>query len=69
MQDQNETLRANAEQRDQASSESTSISDVTCALKDDNGIALDANREVRVKLYIGQVTLVPPPPTPPLLIM
>ena len=62
MQDQNETLRANAEQRDQASSESTSISDVTRALKDDNGVVLDANREVRVKLYIGQVKWPPPFP-------
>ena len=59
VQDQNETLRTNAERRDQVSSEATSINDITQALQDDHGVLLDANREVRIKLYIGQVALFP----------
>ncbi|KAH9926719.1 phosphatases II [Fomitopsis serialis] len=38
-------------------SESTSISDVTQTLKDDQGVVLNADREVRVKVYMGQVFL------------
>lgn len=59
VQDQNATPRTNAARQDQVSSEATSINDITQALKDDHGVLLDANREVRIKLYIGQVTLFP----------
>ncbi|KAF4581672.1 Telomerase protein component 1 [Pleurotus pulmonarius] len=37
------------------SSETNSIYDVTQTLKEDKGIILDATREVRIKLYMGQV--------------
>ncbi|KAI8986888.1 phosphatases II [Trametes punicea] len=36
-------------------SEDTSIYDTTQALKGDGGVVLDAHRELRVKLYLGQV--------------
>ncbi|KAI0674415.1 phosphatases II [Trametes maxima] len=36
-------------------SEDTSIYDATQALKGDGGVVLDAHRELRVKLYLGQV--------------
>lgn len=38
------------------SSETNSINDVTQTLKGDKGIILDAAREVRIKLYMGQVS-------------
>ena len=36
--------------------EDTSLYDVTQTLKTDGGVVLDAHREVRVKLYLGQVS-------------
>ncbi|KAI0711173.1 phosphatases II [Cerioporus squamosus] len=40
---------------DIAEGEDTSLYDVTQTLKTDGGVVLDAHREVRVKLYFGQV--------------
>ena len=39
-----------------AEGEDTSLYDVTQTLKTDGGVVLDAHREVRVKLYLGQVS-------------
>ena len=41
--------------------EDPSLYDVTQTLKIDGGVVLDAHREVRVKLYLGQVSQWVPP--------
>lgn len=39
-------------------SEEASIQDIARTVNNGDGIVLDANREVRVKLYIGQVSVI-----------
>ncbi len=41
-----------------AEGEDASLYDVTQTLKADGGVVLDAHREVRAKLYLGQVSAV-----------
>ena len=36
-------------------SEANSIADITHTLKTEGGVVIDANRELRIKLYMGQV--------------
>ncbi len=36
--------------------EDTSLYDVTLPLRTDGAVVLDAHREVRIKLYLGQVS-------------
>lgn len=53
-----DALGGSGVKHDHVPSEATSVSQ---ALIDDQGVVLDANREVRVKLYIGQVLPSPSP--------